>query len=125
MSDERSTAADVPPVATLSDEELDLAVREGGRLRGPAMFELIDRGRTSAGTAELLGALALHEPLRHDRLFHLVSAAWAAIIGLLSIETPRARQLGYEAFYELPADDRAALLAYLRSERIEDAHPQI
>jgi|tagenome__1003787_1003787.scaffolds.fasta_scaffold18485930_1 hypothetical protein len=115
----------VPAPKALSDDELADAIRAGGRLRGPAMFELIDRGHDNPASVETLGTVALFEPLRDERLFHLVSFAWAAIIGLLSIETVRSRQLGYQAFGALPKDDQASLLRYLKAQRIEDSHPQL
>ena len=52
-----------------------------------------------------------------------MSQAWAAIIGLLAAETPFARQAAYLAFADLEQADRGHLLAYLKVERIEDAHP--
>ncbi|MEV1332222.1 hypothetical protein AB0J20_21925 [Micromonospora costi] len=63
--------------------------------------------------------------LRGDRMFRLVSLAWAAIIGVLSAETPHARRIAYAAFAALDAADQVDFLAYVKAERIEDAHPRL
>ena len=70
-----------------------------------------------------LGALSPLPVARHDRLFHFVSLAWAAIVGLLAAETDRTRETAYVAFAELDPAAQRDLLAYLQAERIEDAHP--
>ena len=54
-----------------------------------------------------------------------VTLAWAAIVGLLSAETPQARQLASQAFADLPHEDRTAFLTYVEADRIEHAHPQL
>jgi hypothetical protein len=63
--------------------------------------------------------------LREDRMFHLVSMAWVAIIGLLAIETEHSRNLADAAFRALDAKDQESLLSYLRCERIEECHQQL
>jgi hypothetical protein len=93
--------------------------------RGKAVFELARRAGTDNAAATALGALSRLPMLRDDRLFHLVSQAWAAIIGLLAAETDHARRTAYAAFADLEPGDRGDLLTYLKVERIEDAHPQI
>jgi hypothetical protein len=60
---------------------------------------------------------------REDRLFHAISLAWAAIIGLLATQQPSARTLAYEAFADLDRAEQEQLLTYLGERRIEEAHP--
>lgn len=54
-----------------------------------------------------------------------MSLAWAAIIGLLAAETAGSREQARVAFADLDADDRANLLAYLKVDSIEEAHPRL
>jgi len=114
-----------PPVRDMSVAELTTMVEAADVYRAKAVFELAARARTDNAAATSLGGLSHLPLLRNDRLFHLVSLAWAAIIGLLAAETPYARQTAYAAFADLDVDDQAALLSYLKAERIEDAHPQL
>lgn len=114
-----------PPVRTMRNEELADLARQGGPYRGKAVFELIDRARNDNEAATRLGELSRLPALRADRVFHMVSLAWAAIIGLLSAETPHARGIAYAAFAALDAGDQADFLAYVKAERIEDAHPRL
>lgn len=102
----------------------ELAALASGRgpQRAPAVLELI-RHAADPEVAEVLGALSRLPILRDDRIFHLVSLAWVAIIGLLASETDHSREVAYAAFGGLPIDDRELLLIYLRVQRIEDAHP--
>ncbi|MEU5566148.1 hypothetical protein [Micromonospora musae] len=109
----------------MRNEELADLVRQGGPYRGKAVFELVDRARDDNEAATRLGELSRLPALREDRLFHVVSLAWAAIIGLLSAETPHARGIAYAAFAALDAGDQADFLAYVKVERIEDSHPRI
>ncbi|MEU8211595.1 hypothetical protein AB0B85_20640 [Micromonospora sp. NPDC049044] len=93
--------------------------------RGKAVFELIDRAPTDNDAATRLDQLSRLPALREDRLFHLVSLAWAAITGLLAAETAYARTRAYAAFGALGRADQDDFLAYLGAERIEDAHPRV
>jgi hypothetical protein len=52
----------------------------------------------------------------------MITLGWAAIIGLLAGETPRSRQLAYEACANLDEREQAELLRYLKAETIEAAH---
>jgi hypothetical protein len=114
----------VPPLGQMSTQEVaDLAAR-GGPYRGGAVFELVDRAPADDEAATRLDHLSRLPLLREDRVFHLVSLAWAAIIGLLAAETPHARRLAYAAFVALDSAEQAKFLSYLRVERIEDAHPR-
>ncbi|MET7959028.1 hypothetical protein ABZ356_24285 [Micromonospora zamorensis] len=89
------------------------------------MFELVDRARSDDDAATRLGQLSRLPALREDRAAHLVSLAWAAIIGLLATETAHARASAYAAFEALSRSEQADFLAYVQAERIEDAHPRI
>ncbi|MFI7609381.1 hypothetical protein ACIBTV_30310 [Micromonospora sp. NPDC049366] len=109
----------------MANEELADLARRGGPYRGKAVFELVDRAGTDDDAAAVLGDLSRLPVLREDRAFHLVSLAWAAIVGLLAAETPHSRRVAYGAFADLPAADQANLLSYLKAERIEDAHPRV
>ncbi|MEV4822053.1 hypothetical protein [Micromonospora sp. NPDC049274] len=102
----------------------DLAA-SGGPYRGKAVFELVDRARSDDDAATRLDQLSRLPALREDRAFHLVSLAWAAIIGLLAAETPHARARAYAAFEALDRAEQVDFLACVRAERVEDAHPQI
>ncbi|TQS42637.1 hypothetical protein [Cryptosporangium phraense] len=115
--------APVLPVHELSNAELEEAVRSGHFYRARAVFELGDRARSDTDAADRLGALTQLSLLQNDRLFHLVSLAWAAIISLLSAEAPHPRSVAYAAFAGLEDDDQRRLLRYLKVDRIEDAHP--
>jgi len=112
-----------PETARMTAAELDALVRAGGPYRGKAVFALIDRTPGDAGAIEALGRLARLPLLRNDRV-HLVTLAWAAIIGLLAAETPRSRALAYAAFAELPGTEQQDLLRSLKAPTIEQAHPE-
>ncbi|GIJ25137.1 hypothetical protein Vqi01_02990 [Micromonospora qiuiae] len=114
-----------PPVRQMRNEELAELASGGGPYRGKAVFELVDRARADDDAASMLGELSRLTALRGDRVFHSVSLAWAAIIGLLAAETPHARAVAYSAFAGLPAPEQADFLAYVKADRIEDAHPRI
>ncbi|MEV6815508.1 hypothetical protein [Micromonospora sp. NPDC051296] len=114
-----------PPVRQMRNAELAGLAKGGGPYRGKAVFELIDRAKSDDDAATRLGELSRLSALREDRAFHLVSLAWAAIIGLLAAETPYARSVAYGAFAALAGTDQAELLAYVKAGRIEDAHPQV
>lgn len=92
--------------------------------RGRAVFELADRAPREDESATALGEVSRLPQARGDR-FHLISLAWAAIIGLLAAETAHSRQVAYDAFAALDDSDSANLLDYLKVGRIEDAHPTI
>lgn len=83
----------------------------------------MDRAHNNPRLVGELGVLAKDARLREDRLFHLVSMAWVAIIGLLSIETPSSRGLAQEAFDALDGRDQELLLGYLHVDDLNDAHP--
>lgn len=53
----------------------------------------------------------------------MVTLAWAAITGLLAAQTPRSRELAYEAFAALPASEREDLLRSWKASSVEEAHP--
>lgn len=114
-----------PPVRTMAVNELRAMIEQRHVYRAKAVFELSARAATDEAAAEALSAASRLPVLRNDRMHGFVSLAWAAIVGLLAAETPQARQLAYQAFVELPAADRTAFLAYLKADRIEDAHPQL
>jgi hypothetical protein len=114
-----------PAVRQMRNEELAELAQRGSPYRGKAVFELIDRARTDDDAATRLGMLSRLTSLREDRVFHMVSLAWAAIIGLLAAETPHARQVAYTAFAAQEATDQTSLLSYLKCDRIEDAHPRM
>src|SRR5688572_24021944 len=105
--------SDRESVAALADEELVAVIGGRQRLRRAALLELIRRAAERPGLVAELGDLAASEPVREDRLFHLVSMAWVAIIGLLSLETPASRGFAEAAFGQLDASDQTAFLAYL------------
>jgi hypothetical protein len=111
-----------PPTAAMSVDELDALVRAGGPHRGKAAFALIDRVPGDAAAVEALGELAKLPSVRADRR-HMITLAWAMIVGLLAGETPRSRELAYVAFAELAASEQESLLAYLKVGTIVDAHP--
>jgi hypothetical protein len=113
----------MPELRDMTVGELSEVVERGDLYRARAVFELAERAATDEAAVIALGALSRLAVTRDDRLFHLVSLAWAAIIGLLAAETPVARQTAYAAFADLETTDRQELLTYLRAERIEDAHP--
>lgn len=125
MTAPRPPQLPVPPVRQMSNEELADLAAQGGPYRGKAVFELVDRARADDEAATRLDQLSRLPALREDRAFHLVSLAWAAIIGLLAAETPHARKLAYAAFAALDPADRTDFLSYVRAERIEEAHPRI
>jgi hypothetical protein len=108
----------------MSNAELAELVRAGGPYRGKAVFALGDRAATDDDAATVLGELTGLPVLRDDRI-NQMSLAWAAIAALLAAETPHARQVAYRSFAALPEPDQRDLLAYLRCDRIEDAHPRV
>jgi hypothetical protein len=112
-------------VGEMSVAELTDLAQSRHRSRGTAVFELARRAGADDAAVIALGRLSRLPVLRDDRLFHLVAQAWAAIIGLLAAETDNARRAAYAAFADLEPADRADLLAYLKVDRIEDAHPQL
>jgi hypothetical protein len=112
-----------PPVREMAVGELAALVEGRNVYRAKALFELAARAAQD-DAADALGHLSRLPVTRDDRLFHLVSLAWAAIIGLLAAGTPHARQVAYAAFADLDPRDRADLLDYLQVQRIEDAHPE-
>lgn len=113
-----------PPIKNLSVDELAELTRQYDYHRGKIVFELIHRARADdPAAAKALRDLSEHPALRNDRIFHMVSLAWAAIIGLLGTEKPYTRQLAYDAFAKLEPKDQENLLFYLKCEKIEDAHP--
>jgi hypothetical protein len=112
-----------PPVAMMTVGELRAMIERRDVYRAKALFELASRAKTDDNAVAALEQVAQIGFVRNDRLFHLVSLAWAAIIGLLAAETPTARQAGYTAFATLDAADQANLLQYLRVDDIEAAHP--
>ncbi|MEV0460778.1 hypothetical protein [Catellatospora methionotrophica] len=122
-ADAQSPGGDRAAVKALSDHEIIELIGRGRTLRRAALLELIDRARTDAHLVQPLADLAEDPRLREDRLFHLVSMAWVAIIGLLGIETRGSRAAASRAFAALDARDQELLLGYLRVERLEDAHP--
>jgi hypothetical protein len=112
-----------PDVRAMSVAELRALVERADVYRAKAVFELAARaGRDEAAVAELADASRLGH-VRNDRVFHRVSLAWGAIIGLLAAETPTARGAAYAAFADLEPADREDLLVYLGAGAIEDARP--
>jgi hypothetical protein len=111
----------IPPVRQMTNDELADLAASRDPYRGRALFELVDRARTDDEAANRLDQLSRLPTLREDRVGHLVSLAWAAIIGLLAAGTSHAQARGYGAFEALDGSDQAHFLAYLRVERIEDA----
>ncbi|MGC4746128.1 hypothetical protein ACLQ28_10755 [Micromonospora sp. DT201] len=109
----------------MTNQELAELANSGGPYRGKAVFELVDRARADDDAASQLDQLSRLPALREDRAFHLVSLAWAAIIGLLAAETAQARARAYAAFEALNRTEQTHFLAYVGAERIEDAHPRI
>jgi hypothetical protein len=114
-----------PVVAEMSVSELQSLIEAGNVYRAKAVFELVARARADEAAAVALGQLSRMPMLRNDRLDGYVSLAWAAIIGLLADETPRSRQIAYDAFAALDPPDRELFLTYVRADRIDDAHPQL
>ncbi|MET8150457.1 hypothetical protein ACIBSW_09570 [Actinoplanes sp. NPDC049668] len=104
-----------PPVHDMSVPELTALACGNHPHRGRAVLELIGRARTDDAATDALGDLSRLPSLREDRMFHLVSLAWAAIIGLLAAATERSWATAHAAFADLDFDDRLALLTYLES----------
>jgi hypothetical protein len=122
MMTQPPTFPPAPATAQMTVGQLDELVRAGGPYRGKGVFALIDR-LPDPGAVETLGQLAKLPLLRRDKL-HMITLGWAAIIGLLAGETPRSRQLAYEAFADLDEREQADFLRYLKAESIEAAHPE-
>jgi hypothetical protein len=104
-----------PPVHDMSVPELTALAGGNDPHRARAVLELIGRVRTDDDATDALGELSRLRSLRDDRMFHLVSLAWAAIIGLLAAATERSWMTAHAAFADLDPDDRLALLLYLES----------
>lgn len=104
-----------PPVHDMSVPELTALAGGNDPHRARAVLELIGRVRTDDDATDALGELSRLRSLRDDRIFHLVSLAWAAIIGLLAAATERSWATAHAAFADLDPDDRMALLLYLES----------
>jgi hypothetical protein len=81
-----------PAVGEMSVPELTDLAQSRHPNRGKAVFELARRAGADDAAVTALGALSRLSMLREDRLFHLVSQAWMAIIGLLAAETDHARR---------------------------------
>jgi hypothetical protein len=118
MSDQASMP---PATAHMNVTELEALVRAGGPYRGKAAFALIDRVPDDAAVVSL-GELARLPAVQADRM-HMITLAWAMIIGLLAGETTQSRDAAYAAFADLPAGERAEFLSYIKANTIEDAHP--
>jgi hypothetical protein len=114
-----------PAVRDMSVNELQRLVETGDVFRAKAVFELAARVGIDEAAAVVLGQLSRLPVVRNDRLDGYVSLAWAAIIGLLAGETPRSRQIAYDAFAALDLTDQELFLTYLKVERIENAHPEL
>jgi hypothetical protein len=114
-----------PPVRDMSVSELRALVEARNVYRAKAIFELAGRVGTDDDAVDALRDLSRSPILRSDRLHGYVSLAWAAIVGLLAGETSQSREAAYTAFAHLDADDQQLLLTYLKTERIEDAHPNL
>ncbi|MEU7906898.1 hypothetical protein [Actinoplanes sp. NPDC049118] len=99
----------------MSVPELTALARGNDPHRARALLELIRRARTDDAATDALGELSRLPSLREDRMFHLVSLAWAAIIGLLAAATERSWATAHAAFADLDPNDRVALLSYLES----------
>lgn len=112
-----------PNVGGMSVPDLLALVERRDVYRAKAVLELATRAPHDDAAVPALAAISRIAYVRNDRLFHLVSLAWAAIIGLLAAETPVSRAAAYRAFADLDPADQAGLLTYLRAGRIEDAHP--
>jgi hypothetical protein len=112
-----------PPVRDMSVGELRAMVERRDVFRAKAVLELAARAALDDTAASALGQVSRIGFVRNDRLFHLVSLAWAAIIGLLAAETPHARKTAYEAFKDLDPADQSNLLQYLKADTVEAAHP--
>jgi hypothetical protein len=102
-----------PPMHDMSVTELDALARGRGTFRARAVLELVRRARTDDAATDALGELSRLPWLREDRVFHLVSMSWAAIIGLLAAHTERCWATAHAAFADLDPGDREALLNYL------------
>jgi hypothetical protein len=114
-----------PAVSDMSVPELQHLIENRNVYRAKAVFELAARAGTDEAAAVALGELSRTPVLRNDRLDGYVSLAWAAIIGLLAGETPRSRQIAYDAFAALDPTDKELFLTYVKASRIEDAHPAL
>jgi hypothetical protein len=112
-----------PNVRDMSVPDLRSLVERRDVFRAKAVLELAARAANDDAAVPALAEISRIAYVRNDRLFHMVSLAWAAIIGLLAAETPASRAAAYQAFADLEPADRADLLTYLRADRIEHAHP--
>jgi hypothetical protein len=109
-------------VAAYTDRELEDAIREEGRMTSAAVFELGRRAQREPALTRTLASVADLAHIRSTRLFgHGLSLADIAIMDLIAIDTPGTRALAYQAFESLDARAKTLLLAYLHTERIEDA----
>ena len=109
-------------VKTYSDQELEDAIRDGGRLTSAAVFELGRRAQRESALTRTLASVADLEHVRGTRLFgHGLSLADVVIMDLIAVDTPAARSLAHDVFESLEPTAQALLLTYLRAERIEDA----
>jgi len=113
-----------PNVRDMSVPDLFALVERRDVFRAKAVLELAARAGHDDDAVPALAEISRIAYVRNDRLFHLVSLAWAAIIGLLAAETTTARAAAYRSFADLDPADQANLLTYLRADRIEDAHPE-
>ena len=112
-----------PDVKAMSVGELRALVERADVYRAKAVFELAARAAHDDDAVAALEAASRLGHVRNDRLFHRVSLAWGAIIGLLAAETPGSRSAAYAAFADLDPADGQDLLRYLRVGAVEDAHP--
>ncbi|MFC7278296.1 hypothetical protein ACFQS1_30305 [Paractinoplanes rhizophilus] len=112
-----------PDVRALSVGELRALVERADVYRAKAVFELAARAADDDAAVAALADASRLRHIRADRVFHRVSLAWGAIIGLLAAETPGSRRAAYAAFADLDPADREDLLTYLRVSAIEEAHP--
>ena len=114
-----------PPVAEMPVGALRALVERRDVYRGKAVLELAARAPVDDDAATALGELSRLPVLREDRLHGYVSLAWVAITGLLAAGTAHARSAAYAAFADLPPDDRALFLTYLKVDSIDAAHPKL
>ncbi|SNY29307.1 hypothetical protein [Paractinoplanes atraurantiacus] len=114
-----------PAVDQMSNAELARMVEAEHPYRGKALFELSDRIALDDDAATKVAMLTRLTSLRRARLFDRVSLAWSGIIALLAAETEHSREVAYEAFGALDAEEQRDMLDYLEVSSIEEAHPRI